>query len=109
MKKYIFPIIAIVLGCSSCDSFLEKTPKDRLVPGTYFKTENDLKMFSNSFYENLFDKTPYDEQSDVMFEKGTISDELLGGTARDVQKAAASAGWSWGPTPKANQLLGCPP
>ena len=92
MKKYIFPIIAIVLGCSSCDSFLEKTPKDRLVPETYFKTENDLKMFSNSFYDNLLDKTPYDEQSDVMFEKGTISDELLGGTAREVPQAAASGG-----------------
>ena len=106
MKKYIFPIIAIVLGCSSCDNFLEKTPKDRLVPGTYFKTENDLKMFSNSFYDNLLDKTPYDEQSDVMFEKGTISDELLGGTAREVPQAAASGGWSWGQLRKINTMLG---
>lgn len=45
MKKYIFPIIAIVFGCSSCDSFLEKTPKDRLVPETYFKTKTTLRCF----------------------------------------------------------------
>lgn len=106
MKKIIFPILAVVLGLSSCESFLEKTPKDRLVPETYFKTETDLKLFSNSFYDNLLDKTPYDQQSDVVFEKGTISNELLGGTAREVPKSAATGGWSWGQLRKINTMLG---
>ena len=106
MKKIIFPILAVVLGLSSCENFLEKTPKDRLVPETYFRTETDLKLFSNSFYDNLLEKTPYDEQSDVVFQKGTISDELLGGTAREIPNDASDGGWSWKQLRKINTMLG---
>ena len=53
MKRYLLPILTIVLGVTSCDSFLDKYPKDRLVPETYFRNEEDLKLFSNSFYDNL--------------------------------------------------------
>ena len=106
MKRYILPILTIVLGFTSCESFLEKYPKDRLVPETYFRNEEDLKLFSNSFYDNLLDKTPYDAQSDIVFQKGTISDELLGGTAREVPATASSGGWSWGQLRKINTMLG---
>ncbi len=106
MKRYLLPLFAIVLGVSSCDSFLEKYPKDKLVPETYFRNEEDLKLFSNSFYDNLLDKTPYDAQSDIVFQKGTISDELLGGSAREVPTKAASGGWSWGQLRKINTMLG---
>ena len=106
MKRYLLPILTIVLGVTSCDSFLDKYPKDRLVPETYFRNEEDLKLFSNSFYDNLLDKTPYDEQSDLVFQKGTISDELLGGTAREVPTTASKGGWSWGQLRKINTMLG---
>ena len=106
MKRYLLPLFAIVIGLASCDGFLEKYPKDKLVEETYFRNEEDLKLFSNSFYDNLLDKTPYDLQSDVVFQKGTISDELLGGTAREVPTTAASGGWSWGQLRKINTMLG---
>lgn len=106
MKRYILPLLTIVLGVTSCDSFLEKYPKDKLVPETYFRNEEDLKLFSNSFYDNLLDKTPYDAQSDIVFQKGTISDELLGGTAREIPANASSGGWSWGQLRKINTMLG---
>ena len=107
MKKYILPILAIAaFGATSCDSFLEKYPKDKLTPETYFRNEQDLKLFSNSFYDNLLDKTPYDAQSDLIFQKLNISDELLGGTKREVPQAAASGGWSWGQLRKINTMLG---
>ena len=106
MKKYILPIIAIAFGLTSCDSFLEKYPKDKLTPETYFRNEQDLKLFSNSFYDNLLDKTPYDEQSDLIFQKLNASDELLGGTQREVPQAAATGGWSWGQLRKINTMLG---
>lgn len=105
MKKYILPLMAIVLGLSSCD-FLERTPNDRLVPENYFRNEQDFKLFSNSFYDNLFDKTPYENQSDIIFQKGNISDELLGGVARQVPTAAGKGGWSWGQLRKINTMLG---
>lgn len=106
MKRYLLPLLTIVLGVTSCEGFLEKYPKDKLVPETYFRNEEDLKLFSNSFYDNLLDKTPYDAQSDIVFQKGTISDELLGGTAREVPTKAASGGWSWGQLRKINTMLG---
>lgn len=96
----------MVLGFTSCEGFLEKYPKDKLVPETYFRNEQDLKLFSNSFYDNLLDKTPYDEQSDLAFQKGNISDELLGGSARETPTNAASGGWSWGQLRKINTMLG---
>ena len=99
-------MFAMVLGFTSCEGFLEKYPKDKLVPETYFRNEQDLKLFSNSFYDNLLDKTPYDEQSDLAFQKGNISDELLGGSARETPTNAASGGWSWGQLRKINTMLG---
>lgn len=105
MKKNIIPVLAVALCLSSCD-FLDLSPKDKLAPENYFRNEQDFKLFSNSFYDNLFDKTPYDLQSDVIFQKGTISDELLGGTARQVPKDAGTGGWSWGQLRKINTMLG---
>ena len=71
MKKYILPVLAVVMGISSCD-FLERTPNDKLVPENYFRNEQDFILFSNSFYDNLFDKEPYEKQSDIIFQKGNI-------------------------------------
>lgn len=105
MKKFILPILFVVLGLSSCD-FLERTPKDKLAPENYFRNEQDLKLFSNSFYDNLFEKDPYTTQSDILFLKGTLSDELLGGVDRVVPQNAGSGGWSWGQLRKINTMLG---
>lgn len=105
MKKIIIPILTAALGLTSCD-FLNLTPKDKLAPENYFRNEQDLKLFSNSFYDNLFNKTPYDLQSDIIFQKGTLSDELLGGSARQIPNDAGKGGWSWGQLRKINTMLG---
>lgn len=105
MKKFILPIVFVVLGLSSCD-FLERTPKDKLAPENYFRNEQDLKLFSNSFYDNLFEKSPFETQSDILFLKGTLSDELLGGVDRVVPQNAGTGGWSWGQLRKINTMLG---
>lgn len=105
MKKVILSIVLIVLGLSSCD-FLDRTPKDKVAPENYFRNEQDLKLFSNSFYDNLFEKSPFETQSDIMFIKGTLSDELLGGSDRIVPPNAATGGWSWSQLRKINTMLG---
>ncbi len=97
--------MTIVLGLASCD-MLDKNPKDKLVPETYFRNETDLKLFSNSFYDNLFTKEPFDRQSDIFFQKGTLSDELYGGTNRVPTTNTGSGGWSWGQLRKINTMLG---
>ncbi len=105
MRKFILPVMTIVLGLASCD-MLDRNPKDKLVPETFFRNENDLKLFSNSFYDNLFEKEPFDRQSDIFFEKGTLSDELYAGTNRVPATNTGAGGWSWSQLRKINTMLG---
>ncbi|HBB01526.1 MAG: carbohydrate-binding protein SusD [Bacteroidetes bacterium GWD2_45_23] len=53
MRKIIFNLVTIltVVYLSSCEDFLTSEPIDKLVPGTFFQTEKDLALFSNSFYQ----------------------------------------------------------
>ena len=105
MRRYILPVLAIVLGLSSCD-FLDRTPKDKLAPENYFRNEQDFKLFSNSFYNDLFNKEPYNKQSDVFFQKGVLSDELMDGVAREIPTGVGTGGWGWSVLRKINTMLG---
>ncbi len=105
MKKAILPILAIILGLSSCD-FLDRTPKDRVVGENYFRNENDMILFSNGFYQGLFTNKSHERQSDIFFSKGTLSDEMYGGESRKVPNDASSGGWTWGQLRKINTMLG---
>ncbi|MDE6870905.1 MAG: RagB/SusD family nutrient uptake outer membrane protein [Bacteroidales bacterium] len=105
MKKIILPILALAVGLSSCD-MLDLSPRDKLVPETYFRNEDDFMMFSNSFYDNLFEKSPFERQSDIFFQRGAIADELLGGSARQVPTKAGTSGWTWTQLRKINTMLG---
>lgn len=105
MKRNILIISAALLCLCSCD-FLDRKPKDKIVPENSFKTESDFILFSNSFYDNLFEKEPFARQSDIFFQRGNISDELLGGVARQVPTKAGTGGWSWGQLRKINTMLG---
>ena len=102
MKKYLIILAAAALAFVSCD-LLDKAPLSEMSPESYFKTEQDLQLFSNTFYNNLLPKSPYGYQSDH-YVKQTMSDELHGGTYRVVPNSGS--GWSWGDLRKMNTLLG---
>ena len=53
MKRYIIPFVAIIACLSSCNGFLDRTPKATLAAENYFRDETDLQLFSNTFYNNL--------------------------------------------------------
>ena len=74
----------------------------QISPSAYFKTETDLQLFSNSFYNNLLDKSPYDDQSDIYIQQN-LSSEIQGGNRRTVPNSGG--GWSWGDLRKMNTLL----
>lgn len=103
MKK-IFPLIfALVAGFTSCEDSLDVTPKDRLSETDYFKTATDLEMFSNPFYNNMLDKSIYDEQSDQIIQK-TLSVIMQAGGRRTVP--SSGNGWTWSDLRRINTLLG---
>lgn len=101
MKQYIIIAIALIIGLTACD-VLDTKPLSQISPAAYFKTETDLQLFSNSFYNNLLDKSPYNKQSDLYIQQN-LSDEMIGGNKRTVPNSGG--GWSWGDLRKMNTLL----
>lgn len=102
MKKIFIPAIALVMGLASCD-LLNTVPESTLAPENYFKTETDLQLFSNTFYNNLLDKAPFEKnQSDHNTEK-ELSAIIKGGDQRSIP--ATGGGWTWTNLRKMNTLL----
>lgn len=107
MKRQFIALAASILCLASCNSFLERTPKSTMAPENYFRDETDLQLFSNSFYNNLLDKTPYNEQSDQLVYLN-LSAVMRGGNNRTVPNSGG--GWgngsgAWGDLRKMNTLL----
>ncbi len=61
-------LLALAVSFVSCDDWLDKTPKDHLYPDVYFKTEDELRLFTNQFYNNLIPAAAdiYSESSDLI-------------------------------------------
>lgn len=102
MKKYIVLLATAIIGLTACDDILDRFPKDKMTPETYFKSETELQLFTNSLYNNLLPKEPYNEQSDHYI-KTTPSDVIKGGSNRIVPRSGS--GWSWGDLRKLNLAL----
>lgn len=89
----------LVIGLSSCD--LDEFPMDELTPETFFKNENDLKLYTNSFY-SMFPgaSTFYAESTDITI--GRDLPEAIRG-ARVVPNTGG--GWNWENLRKINYYL----
>ncbi len=102
MKHFTIVAIILIMGLSACDDLLDLKPLSKISEADYFQTETDLQLFSNPFYNNLLDKSPYDLQSDL-YVCQNLSDEMLGGTKRTVP--ASGGGWSWTDLRRMNTLI----
>lgn len=101
MKRLIILAVALTAGLSSCD-ILDTKPLSQLTADDYFTTETDLQLFTNPLYNNMLDKNPYDDQSDLLVCQ-TLSDEILGGNKRTVPNTGG--GWTWTDLRRINTLL----
>ncbi len=101
MKRIITATFAILACLTSCN-FLDRDPLATISPENYFRSETDLQLFSNTFYDNLLDKEPYLELSDHYL-KRNLTAVIRGGNARTVP--ISGGGWSWGNLRKMNTLL----
>ncbi len=102
MKRFTIVAMILLMGLSACNDLLELKPMSQISQADYFQTETDLQLFSNPFYNNLLDKSPYDLQSDL-YVCQNLSDEMLGGTKRTVP--ASGGGWSWTDLRRMNTLI----
>jgi len=98
MKKLVL-IIAITFGLAACD--LDQLPLDAISPETFFNTENDLLLYTNSFYNALPSaEDVYNEDVDNVV-KNSLRDELQG--TRVVP--TSGGGWSWSTLRNINYFL----
>lgn len=102
MKRFSIVAMTLLMGLSACNDLLDLKPLSQISQENYFQTETDLQLFSNPFYNNLLDKSPYDLQSDL-YVCQNLSDEMLGGTKRTVP--ASGGGWSWSDLRRMNTLI----
>lgn len=94
-------VLTLGIGLTSCKG-LDLSPKDKMTEPEYFKNATELELFSNPFYDDILDKSPYDKQSDIMV-LSILSEVMEGGNRRTVP--ASGKGWSWGVLRDINTLL----
>lgn len=101
MKKYIY-IISLFITASvifGCDDMLEQYPKDEVSPETFFRTENELKLYTNSLLFLFPSTSLYTEGADNIA-KQSLEDEITG-----IRDASTVGGWGWGNLRNVNFFL----
>lgn len=103
MKKiHIGLFLSVIIMFTSCDdNFLERYPLDAMSPETYFSTEDELKFYSNGFYNNIPTATGiYGETADNI--ANYTLEEAVSGTR---QPRGTDAEWTWGELRRINLLM----
>jgi len=106
MKKKIYTIPLWLGGylflLASCN--LDKTPLANLSPETYFSNEEELRLYSNKFYDDIVPTGAdvYNDNADVIII--TPLSEAVSGQ-RIVPSSAKEGKWTWEPLRRINYLL----
>ena len=104
INKYIGLMLGVALSLSSCskiEDMLDRFPKDKLSPETYFASEAEMKAYSNKFYKEMLPTGFYSGgQSDAVTGR-VLSEELKG--ARPISSGDGS--WKWTALRDVNTLL----
>ncbi len=107
MKLYKFitncAVASLLIGTTACNDSLDLLPLDRISADDYFRTEQDLQLFTNPFYNDILPKVQFKAQSDL-YVCQNMSDELMGGSYRIVP--SSGGGWDWSTLRRINTLLG---
>lgn len=104
MKKLVYLSAAVMmLYMTSCEEAIDLQPNAEVSIENYFNTADDLKLFSNYFYENtLANHETYDDQADDIIAV-PLAARVQAGTSRTVPNSGG--GWSWGVLRRMNTLL----
>ena len=88
ITKWLLLCLSVV-SLSACDITLY--PEDKVTPGTYFRNENDLQLFTNNFYTSLPSAEDiYADEADIIINPA-LDDKISG--QRIIPETGG--GWSW--------------
>ena len=90
-KLTIINILATVVLIAGCDDMLDRVPKDKLSPETYFKTANECQLFTNEFY------LIFPGATDIFYENAdVIVPSVLSDAVQNTRTVPATDdNWSW--------------
>src|SRR6476661_672747 len=97
LNKIMIPAFAGLFAVASLGSckkdFLEKKPLDKLVPDNFFKTKEDLELYTTSFYQRMLPTGLAIVQDDEMGEytSKNQSPTFIAGSYSPVNEGA----WNW--------------
>jgi hypothetical protein len=99
-------ILVLVLLTQSCkrEDFLDRYPLSELTEQTFFKNENDLRLYVNQFYPSLPFQTSLSENGSDNFVPNN-RDSFLSGLYV-VPVSATDGAWTWTQERNANYFLG---
>lgn len=81
------------ISAVSCN-MLDLAPEDRVTPDTFFKTENDLELFTNNFYPSCLPATGiYRDEADGII--NPILNEAVSGQRIIPETSSGVDGWGW--------------
>lgn len=91
-RQSFIPVIAVIATVfTGCEDELDRLPKDRLTPDTFFNTGTECELYTNNFY-SIFPggSDIYSEGADIIT-KSKLDDEVMG--TRTVPSTAST--WNW--------------
>lgn len=104
MKKTLVissAVLALVFGAACNKGFLDRLPQDRLSDATFFKNENDLKIYANRFYTLLPVQTYDTDNNSDNFVPRSRNTFLAG----QYTVPNTDGGWTWNNEREANYFL----
>lgn len=132
IKNYTLLLTAALIGTSCNDSFLDRQPTHDLNKGVYWKTINDLEVYSNGIYNEAANNTggyyfllgftndPYSAKTMGVVVQEAMSDNYASKDGSQTWAAAIAAGreniplnnpsnyggWRWSLLRRCNEMLG---
>ncbi|SKB89229.1 Starch-binding associating with outer membrane [Sphingobacterium nematocida] len=101
--KFILGLLTTIVLASSCKDFLDKEPFDKLVPASFFNTEADLQLYTNSFYQDFIPNGLAIVQADEMgdYTSKNNSPTFIAGNFSPVDQSK----WDWTKLRNVNYFL----
>lgn len=108
--KLFIVLVGIGLVSSCQKEFLERTPQDRISDAEYWTSVNDLKLYCNSFYNQMIPDYAYGSTGIYGQDADQGSDNMIGmdyNTALNGERTmpASGGGWDWSQLRNINYFL----
>lgn len=104
MQKLLLYTLIFIAGLffTACNKQLNLYPIDAMSEPTFFKNENDLKLYCNAFYQNLPQQSSFWTEMNSDNEVPLNRDKFLAG---NYVVPVSGGGWDWGNIRSCNYFL----